>query len=69
MNKKETLDWLIAQARKEERQKVLAEVEGWLDVAPAMTLTNPENNHPANAYKLIDKAELRAKLQEMKEGK
>ena len=51
-----------------ERQKLLAEISELVDKMPAFTMTNPHNNHPANAYKLIDKVELRAKLAEMGEG-
>lgn len=54
--------------RADERQAVLAEISELVDKMPAFTMTNPHNNHPANAYKLIDKVELRAKLAEMGEG-
>lgn len=54
--------------RADKRQAVLAEISELVDKMPAFTMTNPHNNHPANAYKLIDKVELRAKLAEMGEG-
>jgi beta-glucosidase/6-phospho-beta-glucosidase/beta-galactosidase len=56
----------VAEARADERAKTINEVLEVVKVMPAMTMTNPAHNHPANAYKLVDKAELRAKLEEMK---
>ncbi len=56
------------ESRADKRQKLLAEISELVDKMPAFTMTNPHNNHPANAYKLIDKVELRAKLAEMGEG-
>ena len=45
-----------------ERQKVLE----LIDKMPAMTMTDPNNNHPASAWKLVDKATLRQQIKEMK---
>ena len=47
----------------EARDKEIAQM---IEGMPAMTLTNPGNNHPANAYKLIDKRDLLTKLEQQK---
>lgn len=51
-----------------ERTQTLNEVRELVDGMRAMTITNPENNHPANAYKLIDRNDLLQAIEKLKEN-
>lgn len=57
----------VKQFISDERTRVIDEVKKLVKGMRAMTITNPEHNHPADAYKLIDKNDLLAALEKLEE--